>query len=80
MTVSSMAVRSVDAGALRYTSDRLGRPEGTLVHSRVTPAVLQAVRISGNSCCSTSFPRSAPGVLSVALRWQLNTSVSQLPV
>ena len=27
-----LAVKSVDAGALRYTSDHPGRPEGTPVH------------------------------------------------
>jgi hypothetical protein len=36
-TVSSLAVKNVDTGALRYASDHLGRPEGTPVHSRVTP-------------------------------------------
>jgi hypothetical protein len=35
---TALAVKSVDAGALRHTSGHLGRPEGTLVDSRVTPA------------------------------------------
>jgi hypothetical protein len=33
-----LAVKAVGAGALRHTSDHLGRPEGTPVYSRVTPA------------------------------------------
>jgi hypothetical protein len=32
-----LAVKSVDAGALRHTSDHLGRPGGSPVHSLVTP-------------------------------------------
>jgi hypothetical protein len=33
-----LAVKSVDTGALRHTSDYLERPEGTLIQPRVTPA------------------------------------------
>jgi hypothetical protein len=40
-TTAVLAVKSVDAGALRHTSNHLGRPEGTPVHSLVTPAGCQ---------------------------------------
>jgi hypothetical protein len=36
--IALLAVKSVDAGALRHTSDHLGPPEGTPVYPRVIPA------------------------------------------
>jgi hypothetical protein len=35
--IALLATKSVDEGALRHTSDHLGRPERTIVYSRVTP-------------------------------------------
>ena len=39
------------------SSDHLGRPDGTPVHSRVTPA---GCKHRGNNCCLRLLPRKCP--------------------
>jgi hypothetical protein len=49
-----LAVKSVDAGALRHTSDHLGRPDGT-------PA--SGATIVAQACCPGSVPWILEGLL-----------------